>query len=225
MVKNICRIPVDRPHNPKLHDSYRHMLGLSPVLSLRVAQLLTVGPHGNAETDAFERLILSDNSGLPLQESVEMTIEHVRHQLASLRALLSAEPIVFVRDECFTNDLLGEILRKICGSEEKYEKFVREVHIDYANPPSDEVLREYFPGKRIVIIGGSESDTDTIHPDMYSNHLAKCIRESFSGPESSEYCHRFLAVCFGSQYAANLIGIECGDSLCVPATMRGPAQF
>lgn len=156
---------------------------------------------------------------------MELTVTHVRHVLKNLREILGAQPVVFVRDGCFTNDLLRSVLVGIAGSEDAYANLIREVHIDYSNPPPDAVLREYFPGKRIVIIGGSESDTDTIHPDMYSNHLAKCVRESFSGPESSEYCHRFLAICFGSQYAANLIGAECGDSLCVPATMRGPAQF
>lgn len=128
--------------------------------------------------------------------------------------------MVFIRDECFTNDLLRSNLVDIVGGEEAYADLVREIDFDYSNPPPDEVLKDYLPGKRIVIIGGSESDTDTIHPDMYSNHLAKCVRESFSGPESSELCHRFFTVCFGSQYAANLIGVECGDSLCVPATMR-----
>ncbi|MFZ3232765.1 MAG: hypothetical protein WA194_04490 [Patescibacteria group bacterium] len=170
-------------------------------------------------------LKLPDNSGLPPERYVELTCAHVRQMLVNLRDVLGATPVVFVRDECFTNDLLRSNLVDILGGEEAYADLIREIHFDYSNPPSDDVLRGYFPGKRIVIIGGSESDTDTIHPDMYSNHLAKCLRESFSGPESSEYCHRFLAVCFGSQYAANLIGAECGDSLCVPATMRGPAQF
>lgn len=100
--------------------------------------------------------------------------------LQSLRAILQSEPIVFVRDACFTNQLLRTLLVRIFEGEKNYREFVREVSIDYSNPPPDKILRDYLPGKRIVIIGGSESDTDSIHPDMYSNHIAKCVRESFS---------------------------------------------
>ena len=46
MVRNLCPIPFDAPTGLTKHDSYRRMLGLSPVLSMRVSQLLVEGPKG-----------------------------------------------------------------------------------------------------------------------------------------------------------------------------------
>lgn len=70
------------------HDSYRRMLGLSPVLSMRVSQLLAEGPRGGNSSEIHENLRLPDNSDIPSEKYVELTCDHVRQMLVNLRDVL-----------------------------------------------------------------------------------------------------------------------------------------
>ncbi len=164
---------------------------------------------------------LYDNMGIISQEAIEKAKLELIAELEKLEEYTGdSEHIVVVADSCFTNGKLLLLLKNILGLE-NYEKFVKVVDIDYESEADDSYLEDQLAvNHSLFILGGSLSDTYSMHDSHYRSSLAKMIRET-----TDEYSQRYLnkriiGICFGQQYLANIIGIANKNSAGIIATLK-----
>lgn len=197
--------------NPITSLQYRQLLGLNPALTSEINR--QVRDVLFTEVREVQKSDLDDNTHILPEPAIEQAKVELIAALENL-GKLTGDPqrIVVIADGCFTNTQLLILLRRILGKE-NYRKFVKTVPIDYDAEADHAYLGEQLANNNtLYFLGGSLSDTYSMHDSHYDSPLAEMIKEV-----SDEYAPRYvnkriIGICFGQQYIANVIGVSRNTS-------------
>ncbi len=209
--------------NPISDGEYQRLLGLNPTLgeeiNRHVKEVLFTDLQELRKTD------LNDNANIISESSIEQAKKDLIAALKNLEKLTkNPQSIVVIADDCFTNIRLLVLLKNILGKE-NYRRFIKVVQINYDTPANNDYLEKQLENNHtLCILGGSLSDTYSMHESHYDSPLAQMIK-TISDEYAPRYINkRLVGVCFWQQYTANIIG-KSRNSTGIIATLKWPAQF
>ncbi len=145
----------------------------------------------------------------------------LRKHLSSLGRFLSVPPLTLVKfADCATNECLAERMREILG--EAHCNLMTELNVAF-NPSAEhpeKAIRHFVShGKRslqkrldvgsggIFVVGGSWNDAYDRMGSVYKDNFGSLILDAVERKKSR---HRLLAICFGAQTTADLLGKRHG---------------
>jgi hypothetical protein len=177
------------------NGKYQRLLGLNPTLgdeiNRHVKEVLFTDLQELQKTD------LDDNSNVISESSIEQAKKDLIAALENLEKLTkNPQSIVVIADDCFTNTRLLALLRNILGKE-NYRRFVKVIQIDY-NAPADNVYleKQLEYNHTLYILGGSLSDTYSMHESHYDSPLAHMIKTISDEYPPRPLNKRLIGVCF-----------------------------
>lgn len=210
--------------NPINDRQYQELLWLNPTLSDEIKKY--VDSVLFSDTPVFLKEELYDNSWIIDDTEIQKAKQILLQELEELETLTGkTKHILLVVDDCFTNKLLWVTLRRILWKE-AFSKYVERVDIDYKKKSDDAYLEEKLSTNHsLIILWWSLSDVYDIDNSHYDWYLAKTIKEVGDNYHQRFLNKRFIWVCFGQQFLANIIWVANKNSSWIIATIKWPAQF
>jgi len=129
------------------------------------------------------------------------------------------KPIVFIRDSCFTNDLLLKELENILW--DKTDEFLEIVDISYQDLSKNSHLSQYLYENSIVILWWSFSDLYNVPKELFELELANFIKDVHNNKINS----KLIWICFWNQLISGIIWINDYFSERIITTFQWVAQF
>ena len=211
--------------NPITDKDYQRILNLNPWVIWGEISRRASSPDAWSHIKTILKDEICDNSSIAPPEEIERAKQELVTELAKLEELTGeSQHIVVVADSCFTNTRLLILLKHILWKE-GFKKYIKIVDIDYNKEVDEKYLEEMLGGNHnLYILWGSLSDTYRMSDSHYDSPLSRIIKNTLDVYHRLFENNRFMAICFGQQFTAN-IWIAEKDSAGITATIKWPAQF
>lgn len=166
--------------------------------------------------------LFPSNEGLA-QNDIENANQRLINNFNEIFRLTNNQPLIFVRDNCITNDWIIRSLKSILW-DSLVNELVSEVYVDFKRPTMNSVITK-MNKDAIIMIWWSRTNIFEIHNDWVYWKFADIILESLSDHPSTERNNCLLWICHWQNYFLHLINLLNSDSRNFLITNKWPAHF